>query len=150
MWSNSYIPVSLVVKGNLLNYQKDSKYYERDYSFSKTFLHQNIWNAIKPSWEHRKTVKNAKQDGPLSSSKSHIISLCQSINMLWFLFWTFRFQIIIVGFTVSLEKIRNSSSHGQRISLYINISTKYIYVRKHTHNKTEKATEIMFCECNGN
>ena len=38
----------------------------------------------------------------------------------------------------------------QRLSLDINISTKYIYIRKHTHNKNEKATEIMFCECNEN
>ena len=38
----------------------------------------------------------------------------------------------------------------QRLSLDINISTKYVYVRKHTHNKNEKATEIMFCECNEN
>ena len=39
---------------------------------------------------------------------------------------------------------------GLRLSLDINISTKYVYVRKHTHNKNEKATEIMFCECNEN
>ena len=38
----------------------------------------------------------------------------------------------------------------QRLSLDINISTKYIYVRKHTHNKNEKVLEIMFCECNEN
>ena len=40
--------------------------------------------------------------------------------------------------------------NGQRISLDINISTKYVYVRKHTQNKNEKATEIIFCACNGN
>ena len=25
-----------------------------------------------------------------------------------------------------------------------------VYIRKHTHNKNEKATEIMLCECNEN
>ena len=38
----------------------------------------------------------------------------------------------------------------QWLNLDINISTEYVYVRKHTHNKNEKATEIMFCESNEN
>ena len=38
----------------------------------------------------------------------------------------------------------------QRLSLDISIITKYVYVRKHTHNNNEKATEIMFYECNEN
>ena len=28
------------------------------------------------------------------------------------------------------------------------MSTKYVSVKKHTHNKNEKAMEIMFCKCN--
>ena len=36
----------------------------------------------------------------------------------------------------------------QRLILDINISTKYVYVRK--YNKNEKVTEIMFRKCNEN
>ena len=46
--------------------------------------------------------------------------------------------------------IFNANKTGQRLSLDINTSTKYIYVRKHPNNKNEKATEIMFYECNEN
>ena len=38
----------------------------------------------------------------------------------------------------------------ERLSLDINMSRKYVYVRKHKQNKIEKATEIMFCECDKN
>ena len=33
-----------------------------------------------------------------------------------------------------------------RLSLDINVSTKYVYVKKHIYIKNGKATEIMFCE----
>ena len=54
---------------------------------------------------------------------------------------------MVENFTKILNQTKRNIN-GQRISLDINISTKYVYVRKHTHNKNEKATEIMFCECN--
>ena len=44
----------------------------------------------------------------------------------------------------------HNNNYGRRLSLDINISAKYLYARKHTHNKDEKATEIIFCECNEN
>ena len=56
---------------------------------------------------------------------------------------------MVKNFTKILNQTKRNIN-GQRISLDINISTKYVYVRKHTHNKNEKATEIMFCECNEN
>ena len=56
---------------------------------------------------------------------------------------------MVENFTKILNQTKRNIN-GQRISLDINISTKYVYVRKHTHNKNEKATEIMFCECNEN
>ena len=60
------------------------------------------------------------------------------------------------GFIVSLTRapeIADPSKELKReilkyICLDINISTKYVYVKKHTHNKNEKAMEIMFCKCN--
>ena len=33
---------------------------------------------------------------------------------------------------------------------HINMNTKYVYLRKYTRNKNEKATEILFCESNEN
>ena len=56
---------------------------------------------------------------------------------------------MVENFTKILNQTKRNIN-GQRISLDINISTKYAYVRKHTHNKNEKATEIIFCACNGN
>ena len=44
--------------------------------------------------------------------------------------------------------LSNPFSQGQRLSLDINISMKYLYARK--HNKNEKATEIIYCDCNEN
>ena len=56
---------------------------------------------------------------------------------------------MVENFTKILNQTKRNIN-GQRISLDINISTKYVYVRKHTHSKNEKAAEIIFCACNGN
>ena len=44
----------------------------------------------------------------------------------------------------------SNMSQWQRVSLDINISAKYVYVRKHTNSKNEIVREIMFCESNEN
>ena len=38
-------------------------------------MYQNLWNAVKLSWECRNAVGNAKLDGPFSCNRSHIILL---------------------------------------------------------------------------
>ena len=55
----------------------------------------------------------------------------------------------MVSYSVSIDYDDMKILTGrQRLSIDINISTKYVYVRK--HNRNEKATEIVFCKCNEN
>ena len=112
-----------------------------------TFLSKLLWISVK--WAYQTSFKKQR----LSARANETICVCIIIIIIFFFFFFDEVSYFCNRILNNQSETRigdKKLSVRQRLSLDINISTKYIYIRKHTHNKNEKATEIMFCECNEN